>query len=658
MKKALLVLSLISFCLTAFAQGDFMLEIKHDKKYIYVDKLNLPPSTPVSAVFASIPELSGMPGTSIYSNYEFKLDGVLLRGNAEASLVQIRLDDVEKIEIEESSSSSYQSNGQSGSVDVILKRPSERGVSGSASFYGGYKTNVEPGVKVNYKGEEFSLIALVNSSYQDYNNIREHYYRLSSEGAKTDDVTYDNTIISQFARVYIDYTPSKNNVWLFKVGQTYNQTDRRDEDYMIQPSLPTHYSYRYTAYNRSFTSDLYSRYKHYFKDESLLLAHIEYRYSNNKDENTIDAPLYRDQVDRIYNNTSVIFSKLEYEMHPATPLMLKIGTKYTYSFYKDDLYGFLNYIASSSSYILNDAVVNGKTNNVIPYFEFAWTKGYNFLKLCADYQYFNYNISEKGLITESQENNNFTGKIIGGVQLSKNKHLRLILSRNLSRPSYKQIFPAVNYDYSRDAFVRGNTELKPILLNQALLNYITNFRWDDHKLTINAGGGYIHSSDLIQTVVGQPIPVEGGDLTTYTYKNRGKSDIWNANLYGNYNYRGLSVCLSGNLFNNTLNIDGKKSNYNYYTVVLNPSLNFCEYWSAMCSLNFTSTAKVDGGEKSRNSMCYTAISRQIGSFTLSAWGYIPLIGEKKDITYGQYGNSERCYYTEFYGGGLGLRYSF
>ena len=118
------IISLLATCsMSAATQA---IEVSLDKKVIYADSLNLAPNTDVATMLSLLPELLERPGWSSITHYDIKIQGISVGNASDVTLYQLRLNDIEKIEISDSPVSSYLNNGQGGSIDITLREPLSR----------------------------------------------------------------------------------------------------------------------------------------------------------------------------------------------------------------------------------------------------------------------------------------------------------------------------------------------------------------------------------------------------------------------------------------------------------------------------------------------------------------------------------------------------
>lgn len=116
--RCTLLLAAVVCSLHAASQA---IETSFDKKIIHTDSLNMPRNTSASGLLTLLPELLQRPGNFLLSNYDIQVEGMSVGDAADVALYQMQMVDIEKIEVVESPLSSYQNNGQGGSINIILR---------------------------------------------------------------------------------------------------------------------------------------------------------------------------------------------------------------------------------------------------------------------------------------------------------------------------------------------------------------------------------------------------------------------------------------------------------------------------------------------------------------------------------------------------------
>lgn len=135
-KKYLISALCLLVGLSVSAQSNTIVEVSYDRKVIHTDSLALPSSINVGALLRLLPELLARPGDNTLSNYEVQIDGVSVGEAADDVLSIVQLEDVKRLEVNNSPTMSDLNNGQSGSINIWLRPLASKpqGVSGTTSL--------------------------------------------------------------------------------------------------------------------------------------------------------------------------------------------------------------------------------------------------------------------------------------------------------------------------------------------------------------------------------------------------------------------------------------------------------------------------------------------------------------------------------------------
>lgn len=171
-KFKLLILCMAAWVgVSVMAQSNQTVEVGFDKKVIYTDSLALPHSVNVGALLRLLPELLQRPTDFVLSNYDVKVNDVSMSEADDAVLSILQLEDVEKIEVDNSPTSTDLNNGQSGSINIFLRPMATRpkGVSGSVGVGVMSDFTFTPNLMMDYRGEKLTVRAMAFGEFFDTN---------------------------------------------------------------------------------------------------------------------------------------------------------------------------------------------------------------------------------------------------------------------------------------------------------------------------------------------------------------------------------------------------------------------------------------------------------------------------------------------------------
>ncbi len=580
------------------------IKINLDKKVIYSDSLNLPPQTNINSVLTMMSELLQRPGETIYSNYDIQVDGMSVSDVSEVALYQLDLQDVEQIEITESPTSSYQKNGQGGSINLVLRQKdnNDDGYWGSAGLDVSHPSAVGPQLHLGYRTKKFYLSALAMSDIYHGSSITED---LAFADGKLKEITasqYDEHYRSQLANVLMEYVPTSKD----KIKLNLSESFMYDKEFDA-PGYDDDFSVLTKKRNTSLKAK--AIYSHSFKRSDL---DVEAQFGYTPSVQKYLTPLSQDldaDLDK-YN----VSGKVEYKANLLKPtsanqVKVGVGTSFNYTFGDEDVdYRSLEY---------EDAAVNciethNHTSFVQP-FAYAEAKfGQLRMKVQSEYQVFRYDIYEREneFVGTSRD---FTGQAIVEWHLHPSHALRLVGVRALQRPSEGQMYPFMVFNPSVTMYVKGNEGLTPALTKEVRLDYIADLHWGDHKLHYDVNVSYKDVDDMIESTNVTGSGSSGGlgsSLPYQTYVNHGENDILSGNVMALYSYKAFSVSLTGNIFHNKQVKLSGDDHYTYYNVSINPHFNLKDGWQGSFGLTYNSSVETKPGTLGNCTQVSTLIGRR------------------------------------------------
>lgn len=625
--KIIIVTLLTMSGMSAYGQA---VEVSLDKKVIYADSLNLAPSTSVATVLALLPELleRHIAGLSAISNYDIKIQSMSVGdASSDATLYQLRLNDIEKIEVSDSPVSSYLNNGQGGSIDITLRQPamSERNTWGSASLCATSATDVMGQANVAYRTERLLIrgIAMADYYYGTDESVEQSFEAGKPAGpAATTSTT--SKFWSQMARAYCTYNPTQRDELKFNLSQ--HRSGKRDK-INSDAADATNPTKQYTT-----TTELqcYAKYEHDFGLRSKLEVEAQYVYSPQVSSYNTGTLRYYDSHKYSHNLGGSV--KLTASPLPATSdahyLDLALGCNINKSWVSQSLENLDNTFVDASI-MHNDA--SGGSLFLMPYISAESTLGNFSFKAEAQYNIFRRTMAVKDDF--KQHRYDFTCNMMAEWHINRAHTVRLTLNRALQRPSAEQSYPYLIYHPVDRVYSKGNVDLATVMLHQIGAEYVTYMRFGGHALQVNVGARYNHVGDIIcQHNVGvtPPSGVIGLPLSYRTFINDGDNDIVSGNLMAIYSYRRVSISLAANLFHNDQQVSGGKDHYDYFNISLLPTWQLPGGWNTSAGIVYYSKVSRANSTLGACAHANLAVSKTLGPFNLSLYGTIGLDGKAKD----------------------------
>lgn len=421
---------------------------------------------------------------------------------------------IQTIELITNPSAKYDAAGNSGVINIKLKKNSNYGTNGSVTAGGGlgryYKGNA--GLSLNHREKKFNVFA----EYNYGRNKSYHELGITRLNATSEEQTYfdqfGNTISNRKNGNYkagFDYfindnntiglvvngyrsTGVKSNDVLTKIGSQPGRTDSS-----VVASNPEQYKYTGITYNLNYKGKI----------------------DTSGQEITIDADYskYEANQNLTYNNTYLNVNgqpyKAPYIFRNLMPAVVKIKaakTDYSYPFSKTMKLeaGLKSSIVNTDNTTVFDNLVNDTwQNDLTRSNHFIYDENINagYVNLNKEFKGTTVQLGLRAEQTNSKGNSITTQKIaerhyfdlfpsifINRV-LSKNHELGFSYSRRIDRPDYENLNPFI-YFVDLYTYGIGNPFLNPQYTNSFEVSY-------SYKKTINATLGYSHTSDAITRVL-------------------------------------------------------------------------------------------------------------------------------------------------------------
>lgn len=622
-----LISILVAFCLSLHTYGQAV-RFDFDKKIITTDSLNLQRNTSASTLIRMLPELVQRPGTYIFDNYDIQINGMSVGSANDVALYQLHIDDIEKIEINESPISSYQKNGQGGTIDIILRTSGEYKTDtwGSAGLIASTATTVAPHFNIGYKKNKFLIHGIMFTEFYDTSNNYQTQTFDHDQFLSQSTTDIDSKFRSQLLRAYMQYEFTPKDLLKFNVSEIYTYSKEKEiDDYAEDKAV--------SSTEKSTNLHAFLEYKHKFSKGNLT-AKLEYKYIPSRND-------YNKGVTYIHNgklNTQNLSGQLEYKNTLFSSVSAKgtvskgeitVGTNF------NNTYGSETTLIKDQSYFTPEEMVLTPQNNtyyLMPYLTLNGSVGRLRLKLTTEFQHFKYDLKRNDT-PHTSTSNDFTGKFMAEWHFTPANNMRLILDRKLQRPSSDQLFPFLLYDQRRGEYVQGNPDLTPMMSHEAKLEYLGNYRLGGyHKLTINAGLSFNKITDIVKGGYTQDNGNNNLSSTLHhlMFENNGNSNISNVNLMALYNNRAFTVSLSGNMYYRKNN-DSKA--FTYYNISLHPQFNLKDGWTGGAYIVYYSRVNQPDGYIGDCASSVMTVGKKWKKFYFYLCEDISILKKSKDVTY-------------------------
>ncbi len=211
-----------------------------DKKVFSVDKSLVSEGGTATDLLANVPSvqtdmdgnvsLRGSAGVRVLIDGKPSLIG---GGDVSVILQSIPASSIETVEVITNPSSKYDAEGQSGIINIVLKKNSKLGLNGNVALSAGNRDNYNANTSLSFQNNKVNLFG--NYSYRSgnrlgggFNNIQ--YLNTTSEGTAFADQNTDSRSHDQGHNVKagIDYTLAPKSIVSFSGGFNMRDNDRRE----------------------------------------------------------------------------------------------------------------------------------------------------------------------------------------------------------------------------------------------------------------------------------------------------------------------------------------------------------------------------------------------------------------------------------------------
>lgn len=642
---------LISLC----ASGQ-SIKTDFDKKVIYTDSLNLPRNTSADALLYLLPELVQRPGDQVMSNYDIKIEGMSIGSAADVALTNLQIVDIEKVEVSESPMSSYQNNGQGGSINFVLRSEGafNKNSWGSVGVMLAKPTDVTPQFVVGYKNDKFKMHGVLLGEFYNTTNGTHTVTYDNGQFTNQSHSSLDRKFRTELARVYMQYKFSNRDVLKFNLSEiymynkTYNETDYSPANSVTQRQnsvdLTANLNYQHSTPRSKFT------------------AEIKFNYTPNNTYNELRDFYINDNRQK----TSNVSGKLEYKN-----IFLKTTSASGISKQADVTVGsnFNSNLSHEDATIIDQTVVDyamrhiprNNTYYLMPYLTLSASLGKFRVKASGEFQHFRYNI-ERGGSTYSAISNDFTGKLMAEWHFTAAQNLRLILDRKLKRPSADQLYPERIFVPKQMSYVEGNPDLLPTMVHQVALDYISNRTWNTfNSIVFNVSA----SISSIDDIINAKRPTQSGGQNSLglvqnyiTYENSGTSKIASANLMTLYTYKAFSLSFAGNMYYKMQGSENNNKHLTYYNFSVYPHFKLKDGWNGGARLIYYSQIdQTDGYTGNAGISCMT-VGKAWKKFFVYLIEDVALNKENVDVKISGTKRTEKKYNLIQSFVGVGMKYTF
>jgi iron complex outermembrane receptor protein len=467
---------------------------------------------------------------------------------------------IQSIEIITNPSAKYDAAGNSGIINIKLKKNKQSGTNGSLTVGAGRNRGLRDNESLNINHKEGNLNIFGNFSHGDINRYRT--FDIQRRITDSTGITYFNqrTEMNQLVK-YTNYNlgadldvSSRNTVGFVVNGYVnpYNEDNYSHTLIGSQPGKVDSSLYS-SSINRQSSKNFAINFNDRLKIDTLgqtLSVDLDYSKFNNNSNADLNTDYFLpngsiQHAPQLLRNQSpsaieIYSGKVDYANPLSKTVKLEAGAKFSSVKTDNDLRAqisnggpYLNDPKRSNRFIYTEKIDAGYLN---------LNKQYNTasiqLGLRAEYTQSNGNLI--GSVPVDRSYLNLFPSVFINKTLSKKDEINFSYSRRIDRPNYGNLNPFVYY-LDPYTFSQGNAFLKPQYTNNFELGYVYN-------KTIDVTLGYSKTTDAISEIL-----LTQGKKTFQTNQNIATQTNYNINIYSPYTI--------ANWWTGNFNLNGFYSNF-------------------------------------------------------------------------------------------------
>lgn len=241
------------------------------------------------------------------SSVKILIDGKesAMAGNDIGSLLQsMPASSIERVEVVTNPSSRYDAEGQSGIINIVLKKNQRTGLNGAINSSVGSYENVGAGVNLNYRDRRFNYYGSYNFNRRNSVGDGMNSTRLLSTNSLTNNVSESSRLgLNNSVKLGIDhYLTDKTTIGVS--GDLSIRTNERSEDifysYLDHPSLVGSSDRMSNQNEDDLGFDVNLDFKHEFAPQHELVANFRYGADNEEGTNTFSQDFLQSSMDNEY----------------------------------------------------------------------------------------------------------------------------------------------------------------------------------------------------------------------------------------------------------------------------------------------------------------------------------------------------------------------
>lgn len=500
------------------------IQLSTDKKVFSVEQSLVSQGGSATDLLSNVPsvqvDVDGNINLRGSSNVRILINGkpsALTGANLTDILQSIPASSIENIEVITNPSSKYDAEGQSGIINIVLKRNAQVGFNGSVSATAGTQHTYNGSVNLNYQNKLINVYA--NYSYRKGRRVGNGTSQTTTLDSLNRSIFQNQVNNQQFditsnnIRSGIDFTLDRKTTLSFSDNINIRNNDRAQTGFtnLVSPDYTQNITRNnYSSgdgHNLDFNLDFSHKYK---KPQQELTANIGYSTSKNNNTDNLNSgydystPGFVDysllQRNLNYGKQHNINLQADYVLPLNHNNRLEMGYRSTFNKNESDyLVDTLNNLTNnyvfadtlSNNFVYNEQVHAAYTNYQQQFGKFGIQGGVRLEEALINTTTTTLNNPEK----HTQDYFRVYPSLFLTEKFSDSQTLQLSYSRRVSRPRDRQISPFLDRS-DRQNYQQGNPDLKPEDTHSFELSYINYWK----ALTLTSSLYYRLTNDNIQQI--------------------------------------------------------------------------------------------------------------------------------------------------------------
>jgi iron complex outermembrane receptor protein len=500
--------------------------------------------------------LKRIPGVTVDNNNNISISGkqglrIMVDGRMQqlameqviSMLSAMSADEVSKIEVMKSPPVKYDAQGNAGIINIVTKRITTKGYSGSINYNPGMGQRFGNSIyaALNFKSKKLTIFSNVNPMYKVfYDRYEYHKFVTYQNNTTIFDVTGDHENLRKYisGKIGADYVLTRKTTVGFFVANTINNTRPVEHGYTSVNGYNDvgfdHYYYvtddKEIWTNPSYNLNAEHKFDTLGTNLSLSVDYADFNHASDRRSESVflssdNSYAKPDQAYQSHNNSRIdIFTqKLDFQTYLKPTWFFETGAKGTF------VNNATNFVFQQKDTVNQVYVIDTSFTNNYRYKE---TLAAGYINIRKEFKKGTFSIGLRAENTEITGYNltngfkltrnylNFFPNMSFDYQLNNKNSVQINYNRRLDRPNYSQLNPFRRFE-DQYALAAGNPYLNPQFSDN--LDFVHTYnQWITNSI------GYAHFTQLFSDITLQN---DSTKISTFIPVNLDESDYYYYNLF-------------------------------------------------------------------------------------------------------------------------------